>query len=912
MSSEAREISPLRNADNLRSTIPDSGSNDVAKESSQSTTIEQKLANKMFSYATEIICFILAVMFTALAALHSSPPRISKPPSARPFFNQSSIVLDFYKGHLSAMIDRVTDIEFSFVMYYAPWDAESQLVRNEFEKVAEYYYPQIFFTAINCWHPNSECRTQYNKIQSYPVLILYPARDSGIQYRGIRTAPYMIRFLHAFINPIIRITNKKSIKQLLVTYDAVIVGYFNFTGLANSPGYKEFYKAAIRSLEKDPNRELAFAVVTNALSSQSNYDITKTPTASLFMWNETLNYPDDKEWTSENILNWITSSIHQPTLWLQPPGMKSLTLAPYLREGPVFFLFTPRNPLHYENYNYDLIRELGLQYYNCANNLSVKDIILGLQYKRYTAMSRYIKQNEKCTNLLSENGMKKNEPTISVSVQQWINNSCCANVFMNKCSLCKKKAFNSVDKDLAVCTSIHEENAHVCKEIDIFKIPISENTQTEQEFCCNQDHISINLDESVDVKSSKYKSSSQSDENDPQSPTAIKHNFLKENCKRWFTGHRYHKPVFPQVSFNQSNISLIKSLCNINRTLSLIAIDSLHYFHFAEGLGIDVLKKKDKTAAIILDVAQESEYVMQTDFNRHAVIEFINNYTQGFLQRTLRSDNSRCFVHKFKTKIKCDPKNTLKMCIPDLTSETFLDTILDETKDVVVMYYSPYCAFCNAISYVYLMVAHYLSAMDHLAFVRIDGDNNDLPWEYSMNHFPSILFFPAKRKEDSTVFPFSLPINIPNLLNYVLANLDGDSRVEALTNICLLSATDPPDKCIVRIRWLCLEIIERLLCDYRKLRRHLNFIDRRTARNKKKIILLKLEHIRYIHLILGSTIDLAEDQHIVHMIRKRFRKYYRILRILELDSKIISNKTRIMRIVQKTSTPKGKILKNEL
>ncbi|XP_035744274.1 thioredoxin domain-containing protein 11-like isoform X1 [Vespa mandarinia] len=910
MSSEARETSSLRNADNLRSTISDSGSNNVAKESSQSSTIEQKLASKMFSYATEIICFILAVMFTALAALHSSPPKISKPPAARPFFNQSSIVLDFYKGHLSAMIERVTDTEFSFVMYYAPWDAESQVIRDEFEKVAEYYYPQIFFTAINCWHPNSECRAQYNKIQSYPVLILYPARDSGIQYRGIRTAPYMIRFLHAFINPIIRITNKEYVKQLLVTYDAVIVGYFNFTGVATSPGYKEFYKSAIRSLEKDPNREVAFAAVTNALSSQSNYGVIKSPSASLFMWNETLNYPDDKEWTPENILNWITNSIHQPTLWLQPPGIKALTLAPYLREGPVFFLFTPRNPLHYENYNYNLIREVGLQYYNCANNLLVKDIITRLQHKRYTAMSRYIKKNEKCTYLVSESEMKKNEPTISVSVQQWINSSCCAKIFMNKCVLCKKEVLNSVDRELS-CTSIHEKNSYVCKKIDIFTIPLLENTQTEQEFCCNQEHISINLHENVNLKSSEYKIS-QSDENDRQSPIAIKHALLKENCKRSFAAHRYHEPVFPQDSFEKSNISLIKSLCNINRTLSLIAIDSLHYFHFAEGLGIDVLKKKDKTAAIILDVAQESEYVMQKDFNKNAVIEFINNYTQGFLQRTLRSDNSRCFVQKFKTKIKCDQKNTLKMCIPDLTSETFLDTILDATKDVVVLYYSPYCAFCSAISYVYLMVAHYLFAMDHLIFVRIDGDNNDLPWEYSMDRFPSILFFPARRKEDSTVFPFSLPINIPNLLNYVLANLDGDSRVEALTNICLLSASDPPDKCIVRIRWLCLEIIEQLLHDYRKLRRHLNFIDQKTARNKKKIILLKLEHIRYIHLILGSTIDLAEDQHIVHIIRKRFREYYRILRLLELDSKIISNKTRIMRIVQKVNTPKGKILKNEL
>lgn len=61
------------------------------------------------------------------------------------------------------------------------------------------------------------------------------------------------------------------------------------------------------------------------------------------------------------------------------------------------------------------------------------------------------------------------------------------------------------------------------------------------------------------------------------------------------------------------------------------------------------------------------------------------------------------------------------------------------------MYHTPYCAFCSAVAYVYLTVANYLSKMDHLSFVRIDGDNNDLPWEYSMDRYPSILFFPAKR-----------------------------------------------------------------------------------------------------------------------------------------------------------------------
>lgn len=69
---------------------------------------------------------------------------------------------------------------------------------------------------------------------------------------------------------------------------AVVVGYFNFTRLDRTPGYREFYKAAIRSLERDPNRELVFAIVTSSSSSKLHYGVYKFPSANLLMWNESL------------------------------------------------------------------------------------------------------------------------------------------------------------------------------------------------------------------------------------------------------------------------------------------------------------------------------------------------------------------------------------------------------------------------------------------------------------------------------------------------------------------------------------------------------------------------------------------------------------------------------------------------
>lgn len=80
---------------------------------------------------------------------------------------------------------------------------------------------------------------------------------------------------------------------------------------------------------------------------------------------------------------------------------------------------------------------------------------------------------------------------------------------------------------------------------------------------------------------------------------------------------------------------------------------------------------------------------------------------------------------------------------------------------------------------------------------------------------------------------------------------------------------------------------------------------------KKKIILLKLAHIKDIHLILGSTIDLKEEQHKVKLIRKKYRKYYKNIRSFELDSKINSTNSQVENLFQEQNVFE-KNIKNEL
>jgi len=101
----------------------------------------------------------------------------------------------------------------------------------------------------------------------------------------------------------------------------------------------------------------------------------------------------------------------------------------------------------------------------------VKDIVSHLEAKRHTAVDRHFFKNQECADLLNESRPyieRIKESIVSVSIQRWINESCCANIAMNKCSLCKTKIMNPLEKKMCVS----ERFDSVCKGTDIFTMPV--------------------------------------------------------------------------------------------------------------------------------------------------------------------------------------------------------------------------------------------------------------------------------------------------------------------------------------------------------------------------------------------------------------------------------------------------------
>lgn len=101
----------------------------------------------MLLFKTSKIRFVI-YLCSFLKVQYFSTPKISKSPNAFPFFPSGSIVKDWYRGELSKAIELASESDLAFVMYYAPWDAESQAVRQEFDIAAQHMHKYVRILAF--------------------------------------------------------------------------------------------------------------------------------------------------------------------------------------------------------------------------------------------------------------------------------------------------------------------------------------------------------------------------------------------------------------------------------------------------------------------------------------------------------------------------------------------------------------------------------------------------------------------------------------------------------------------------------------------------------------------------------------------------------------------------------------------
>nr|APR64064.1 thioredoxin family protein [Populus tomentosa] len=93
-------------------------------------------------------------------------------------------------------------------------------------------------------------------------------------------------------------------------------------------------------------------------------------------------------------------------------------------------------------------------------------------------------------------------------------------------------------------------------------------------------------------------------------------------------------------------------------------------------------------------------------------------------------------------KIAAVPSN-----VAVLTADNFNDIVLDETKDVLVEFYAPWCGHCKNLAPTYEKVATAFKSEEDVVVANLDADKHkDLAEKYGVSGYPTLKFFPKGNK----------------------------------------------------------------------------------------------------------------------------------------------------------------------
>ncbi|KAF1394727.1 hypothetical protein PFLUV_G00004150 [Perca fluviatilis] len=675
------------------------------------------------------VLLVLAIKFTCSRAKNVVA---AARPSVR-FFSAEAPVVDLYLGQLD-QVDRLRSMaEVSLIFFYAPWCAHSMAARQEVQQVAKKLAKQVQFVAVNCWWSHGKCRKQHHFYQ-YPIIHLFYRRFGPIEYKGPFVAPYIESFILRVITPLTYLPSRATLEEFLSYHEPRVVGFFQFNSSPQPPGYITYLSSALQALKRDFRGVVRFGVVTNKQVAEA-ISLKEDETVYLYRrFNSSLIFPRrERNFTSEAICSWVFEHRETVLQWLQPPGTKSRLLEHELTKGPALLLFLPHNPLWSKlSPILQQVADIAVRYHSCDNNHSSLD-------KSFTShslccQSVLLPESESvcevCLNL-SQSGLTSS--SVRCSFPSMAQGGYELQSYLRYCCLHKLPAVS-----LKTATSVR------CRNFLNSYSPFSQYSA-----CCR--------------KESQLNESQAKEELDMQIPP----------------------PSFipPSSAPQQGGDGITGLRCRTNRTLRFYLLDLALNWPLAVRLGANSNRnaslhqeagaQDDGSFATIVNLKDEVHYVLHRSpaaTLTESLEAFIRNFSAPYslLQRHLVGEEDRKRGEEETRHPDKHQRSPPRLLITELTTSSFLPSVMDLQKDVLVIYYTQWCGFCSVLNHIIIQLARFLQGNGTITVARVNVARNDLPWEFMVDHVPSILLFPKYRKHFSVKFPDDLPITLPNLLHFIL------------------------------------------------------------------------------------------------------------------------------------------------
>ncbi|CAK9857199.1 unnamed protein product, partial [Sphagnum jensenii] len=163
----------------------------------------------------------------------------------------------------------------------------------------------------------------------------------------------------------------------------------------------------------------------------------------------------------------------------------------------------------------------------------------------------------------------------------------------------------------------------------------------------------------------------------------------------------------------------------------------------------------DETKMIGFSVDENGRKFMYSgDFSLDSIKVFGEKFLTGDLPRYLKSEP---IPHKNDGDVKI------------VVSNSFDDIVLDETKDVLLEVYAPWCGHCKKLEPEYNRLGEVLRNIPSIVIAKMDGTKNEHAL-VQVKGFPTILFFPAGNKSKEPPLSVDTDRTVEAFVEYIKKN----------------------------------------------------------------------------------------------------------------------------------------------
>ncbi|CAF0944956.1 unnamed protein product [Adineta steineri] len=177
-------------------------------------------------------------------------------------------------------------------------------------------------------------------------------------------------------------------------------------------------------------------------------------------------------------------------------------------------------------------------------------------------------------------------------------------------------------------------------------------------------------------------------------------------------------------------LKVAKKLADENVNVHFAVSNAEEFRHELTEFGVDDVKKDGRY--VLARGPADQKYKMTEDFSYEALEDFARKVAKGELEAYLKS--------------QAVPEQTEDVKV--IVGRNFDDIVNDETKDVLIEFYAPWCGHCKSLAPKYDELAKKLKKESNIVIAKMDATENDVPSQYDVQGFPTIYFAPKNNKKN--------------------------------------------------------------------------------------------------------------------------------------------------------------------